>query len=143
MNKKGFTLVEIIATIVIIAVVGLIAVPGVIKSFNNSRIYSIKIQENNLVQSGDLLLDDYCKDSINKYNKDKCDMYYQELVLTDIEKENNKDFLSNEKIYKYICVDDIKSLKYYTEELKFSGEPCNGVVIYEIDKKTNMKSDSY
>lgn len=143
MNKKGFTLVEIIATIVIIAVVGLIAVPGVIKSFNNSRIDSIKIQENNLVQSGDLLLDDYCKDSINKYNKDKCDMYYQELVLTDIEKENNKDFLSNEKIYKYICVDDIKSLKYYTEELKFSGNYCNGVVIYEIDKKTNMKSDSY
>ena len=143
MNKKGFTLVEIIATIVIMAVIGLIAVPNVIKSFNNSRINSMKTQENNLVRSGDLLLEDYCKDSINEDNKDKCDMYYQELLLTDKEQENNTDFLSDEKIYKYICVDDIKSLKYYTEELKFSGDSCKGVVVYEIDKKTNMKSDSY
>jgi prepilin-type N-terminal cleavage/methylation domain-containing protein len=99
MNKKGFTLVEIIATIVIMAVIGLIAVPNVIKSFNNSRINSMKTQENNLVRSGDLLLEDYCKDSINEDNKDKCDMYYQELLLTDKEQENNTDFLSDEKIY--------------------------------------------
>ena len=40
-NRKGFTLVEIVAAIAIMAIIGLIAAPAVIKKFNSSRIQAI------------------------------------------------------------------------------------------------------
>lgn len=68
-NKKGFTLVEIVAAIAIMAIIGLIAVPSVIKKFNTSRIQAMAIQENKLVEAGDILLDDYCRDAIDETKK--------------------------------------------------------------------------
>lgn len=70
-NKKGFTLVEIVAAIAIMAIIGLIAVPSVIKKFNTSRIQAMTIQENKLVEAGDILLDDYCRDAIDEKKKKK------------------------------------------------------------------------
>ena len=78
-----------------------------------------------------------------KRRKKRCKFYYQELALSDAEKINYSEIVKDDKIYKYICVKDIKDLDYYSEELVFSGTPCQGVVIYEIDKKSNMKSDAY
>ena len=142
-NRKGFTLVEIVAAIAIMAIIGLIAAPAVIKKFNSSRIQAMAIQENKLVEAGDILLDDYCKDAIDYDKKRKCKFYYQDLPLSDEDKTNYSDIIKDNKIYKYICVSDIKDLDYYSEELVYSGTPCQGVVIYEIDKKSNLTSDSY
>ena len=142
-NRKGFTLVEIVAAIAIMAIIGLIAAPAVIKKFNSSRIQAMAIQENKLVEAGDILLDDYCKDAIDYDKKRKCKFYYQDLALSDEDKTNYSDIIKDNKIYKYICVSDIKDLDYYSEELVYSGTPCQGVVIYEIDKKSNLTSDSY
>ena len=137
MNKKGFTLVEMIAAISILAIIALLAIPNVIKSYNKSKINAIVIQENKLIEAGDILLDDYCKDAINDSYKEKCNIYYQQLD------KNVANQLSTEKDYKYICVEDIKSLDYYTEDLKFGGTPCQGVVIYELDKKTKLQTNSF
>ena len=143
MKKNGFTLVELLATIAIIAIVGLIALPSVMKSFNTSRIQAMAIQENKLVETGEILLADYCHDAINQSYKEKCDMYYQELILSEQEKIDNEDIVSSDKTYKYICVEDMKKLNYYTEELVFSGTPCKAAVIYEIDNHSKMQTDSY
>ena len=137
MKKKGFTLVELLAAISILAIIGLLAVPNVIKSYNKSKINAITIQENKLVEAGDILLDDYCKDAISDEYKEQCKIYYQELD------EGIAQSISTEKDYKYICVEDIKSLEYYTEELKFGGTPCQGVVIYELDKQTKLQTNSF
>ena len=37
LNSKGFTLVELLAVIVIIAILGIIAIPGVMSNINDSR----------------------------------------------------------------------------------------------------------
>ena len=142
-SKKGFTLVELIATIAILSIIVLISAPSVLKSFNKSRIQAMAIQENKLVETGEVLLDDFCRDAIDDSYKEQCEVYYQELVLSNEDKENNKDILNKNKIYKYICVDDMKKLNYYTEDLKYSGTPCQGVVVYEIDYYTNRQTDAY
>ena len=137
MKKKGFTLVELIAAIAILSIIALIATPGILKSYNKSKIQTMTIQKSKLVEAGNILLDDYCKDSVNKEYKEKCKIYYQELD------KDNASQLSEDKDYKYICVKDIKKLKYYTEELKYGGTPCQGVVVYELDKKTSMQTDAF
>ena len=137
MNRNGFTLVEIIATIAILSLLSLLIMPNIMKNYNQSKIDAITIQKNKLVEAGDIFLDDYCKDAINSSYKQKCEIYYQSLDST------LSSQLSDEKDYKYICVDDIKKLEYYTEDLKFGGTLCHGVVVYEIDKYTKMQTDSF
>ena len=137
MKKKGFTLVELIAAIAILSIIALIATPGILKNYNKSKIQAMTIQKSKLVEAGNILLDDYCKDSVNKEYKEKCKIYYQELD------KDSASQLSEDKDYKYICVKDIKKLKYYTEELKYGGTPCQGVVVYELDKKTSLQTDSF
>ena len=142
-NKKGFTLVEIIATITILSIIILISAPSVINSFSKSRIQAMVIQENKLIETGEVFLDDFCKDAIDDSYREQCEVYYKEIVLSNEDREANKDVLNKNKIYKYICVDDMKKLNYYTEDLEFSGTPCQGVVVYEIDYYTNRQTDAY
>ena len=133
--KKGFTLVEMIATIAILSIIILISAPSVLKSYNESRIKAMVIQETKLVEAGDILLDDYCNDALDESKKEKCSEYYQRLYSV----SNLKDEVN----YNYICVRDLKNLKYYSEKLVYGGSNCQGVVVYETDKKTNLKVDSY
>ena len=42
-NKKGFTLVELLAVIVVLAIIMIIAIPAVVESMNNARKGSFKI----------------------------------------------------------------------------------------------------
>mgnify|MGYP003303688497 CR=1 FL=1 len=112
-NKKGFTLVEIIATITILSIIILISAPSVLNSFSKSRIQAMVIQENKLIETGEVFLDDFCKDAIDDSYREQCEVYYQELVLSNEDREANKDVLNKNKIYKYICVDDMKKLNYY------------------------------
>ena len=42
-NKKGFTLVELLAVIVVLAIIMIIAIPAVVESMNNAKKGSFKI----------------------------------------------------------------------------------------------------
>ena len=128
MKTKGFTLIELLAAIAIIGLLALITVPNVIEKYNSSKLGAMIIQENKLVESGDILVNDYCKDPINRDYQKKCGFYYKKVL------DSNGDLVLNDKSGKiitgnvedgvnqyytqYICVKDIKSLGYYTEELK-------------------------
>ena len=138
--KKGFTLVELLAVIVIIGILGIITVPNVLEYFNESKREAMIIQENKLVEAGDVLVRDYCKTPLNDKYLLECDEHYQQL-----------DNVSDETIVhgeentytRYVCVKDLKELNYYTEELKYSKTPCHGVVVYLIDEDTDMQKESF
>ena len=94
MKRNGFTLVELLAAIAVLAIISVIAAPSIIKTYNSSRIEAIVIQENKLIEAGDILLDDYCKDAINDSYKEKCDIYYQKLDnLSASELSTEKDYI--------------------------------------------------
>ena len=138
MNKKGFTLVEIIAAVAIMALLVTIAGTNLIKKYNESKINAIIVQEEQIVQSGDLVVNDYCKSPINDSYLLQCDNYYQSYV------DSNDDLVIEDGLYtKYICIKDLKDLNYYSEKLQFSGAECSGVVIYKIDERTDLQKDSF
>ncbi len=51
MNKKGFTLVELLAVIAILAILVIMAVPAVIKTFNKSRIDTFNNELNTIIKA--------------------------------------------------------------------------------------------
>ena len=140
MNKKGFTLVEIIAVVVIMSILVIITGTNLIKKFNESKIETLIIQEGQLVQSGDMVIQDYCKDPLNEGYKLQCDELYKSYV------DDRQDLIIDESdntYMKYICINDLKNLGYYNEELQLSGENCSGVVVYKIDYQTDLQRDSF
>ena len=140
MNKKGFTLVELLAVIVIIGILGLLAIPNVLKYFNESKLKAMMVQESKLVESGDILVRDYCKKPLNDEYRLECDSHYQ--GLDNYEDEDKVD--SDPQTYtRYICVSTLKDKEYYSEKLQFSGEDCSGVVVYRIDEETDIQKDSF
>lgn len=51
MNKKGFTLVELLAVIVILAILILLAFPNVIKIMNNAKKSAYQIEEKTMIKA--------------------------------------------------------------------------------------------
>ena len=138
MNKKGFTLVEVIATVALLAILIGLAGTSLIKKYNESKKEAIIIQEGQLVQSGDMVIQDYCKNPLSDGYLLQCDNYYQSY------EDSNDNLIIEDNMYtKYICVKDLKKLGYYSEELVYSGVDCSGVVIYKIDYETDLQKDSY
>ena len=78
MNKKGFTLVEVLLVVVIIGIIGVITIPNIIDSLQASREKSGKTVENILLNSLELYnedhkidLWDYTSDTATDINKCK------------------------------------------------------------------------
>ena len=94
MNKKGFTLVELLAVLVLISLLMGLAIPGINRISNNmkKKSYNQKIK---LIESAAELwgqdnkanitisCDKTDEKSVNLKNKTKCDKYY-EIVVSDL-----------------------------------------------------------
>lgn len=70
LNSKGFTLVELLAVIVIIAILGIIAIPGVMSNINDSRDASYNIMISNIVTASQSLYEEieYNGSKLYKYD---------------------------------------------------------------------------
>ena len=72
MNKKGFTLVEVIAVVAILALLAVIAVPNVVKLFNSGKNDTMTIQENQVLDAANLFLEDYCRNPMDSEHSSYC-----------------------------------------------------------------------
>ena len=116
MNKKGFTLVEIIAVIALIAVVMIIIAPNLIKTLGDSTTKAMKIQEKEVAEAGLLYLEDHCK---NPIEDKRCDLENMQI--------NSLDYTYNG----YIDLQKLINEKYI-EPVEISGVECTGYVrIYD------------
>ena len=120
-NKRGFTLVELLAVIAIIAVLTLIAVPAALKIYNENVIKSMHIQEGQVKDAANLFVEDYCKSSIDQTKI--CPKSYSTPV--------------NDK--KTVCLQDLQnSSEKYIGTIKYKSSDCKGYVTYYLDSETGV-----
>lgn len=108
MNKKGFTLVELLAVIAILAILSLIAVPNVLKYLNESRIRAMVTQENNISDAANLFVTDYCSSS--KIHDGMCPDSYEK----------------NDEGKKYLCLSNLN-----LDIVTYKNKECKGIIVYE------------
>ena len=82
-NKKGFTLVELLAVIVILAVLVLLAVPSVIKMLDNTKKNAFIVEAENIIKAGK---NAYASDMLNSEITDGC------YALSDLSEYVDKNF---------------------------------------------------
>ena len=117
MNKKGFTLVEIISVIALIAVVMIIIAPNLIKTLGDSTSKAMKIQEKEVAEAGLLYLEDHCK---NPIDGKKCIGAY-----------NNPFHLNSDYTYTGQVTLEMLINEKYIEPVELSGETCKGCIYIE------------
>lgn len=103
MNKKGFTLVEIIAIVAILAILVIIAAPNVMKLFREGKEKTIVIQENEVLDAAKLYLEDYCRNPISSDYLQECnDNKYELFLFGDVNNDSNVDGLDLIRLRKYV-----------------------------------------
>ena len=122
MNRKGFTLVEILAVIAIIGILSLLIVPNVIESYRESVKHAMKTQENEVVDAAELFVEDYCRHPLSQY-KGQCSIYSLSTSVSD---------------KKYTCLSTLQNTKYI-DEIVSQGAHCVSFAIYNEDY-SNFKS---
>lgn len=136
MDKKGFTLVEILAVIALIGVVSLLIIPNIVKTFNDTTDKTMKVQEKEVSEAGLLYLEDFCK---NPINGNRCPSSF-----------------TRSSDYKYSGTVSLSTLisNKYIEEVTLNEKECNGCVVFTDNKAEaylicgdandpDYKSDSY
>ena len=106
-NKKGFTLVELLIVIALISVLLIIAMPNLIGIFSNSVKSTMKIQEQEIKDSSLLYLEDFCKNKLsgktcpNSINRNDDNTYSGQISLqTLIDEEYIEEIEIQKTMYK-------------------------------------------
>ena len=120
-EKKGFTLTELLAVIAIISILALMAVPAVIKIYNDSVIKTMHVQEKKIKDAANLFVEDYCNDPLD--HSLICPQSYSKPV-------NNK---------KVVCLSNLQNSKdKYISSVKYKDSDCKGYVTYYLDENTGI-----
>ena len=106
MNKKGFTLVELILVVVILGIISVIVFPGIMKSLNQSKVNSAKsiekvLRENlelyNIDHKDDIWCNDDSTDNSNCKDKNQTEIVtIQELYNTNPDIDMGKCLLQDD-----------------------------------------------
>jgi prepilin-type N-terminal cleavage/methylation domain-containing protein len=119
-NKKGFTLAEIIVVIALIGILLLFVMPNLVDIFSNSVKSTMKVQEKEIEDAALIYLEDYCK---NKIGNNICP--------GTIKKGSNKKYSGYIKLETLVNSD-------YIEDVSLQGNDCKGCVIF-----TDNKAEAY
>lgn len=118
-NRKGFTLVELLAVIAILAILVIIALPNVIEMFNNAKkqVFLTEAQTVSSASEKKFLSDSISGKSKNIYCKSKTDEI-NPLELTGGKKYYYVELGSNGETKKLIVWDDQRYIKYVSSGTK-------------------------
>ena len=116
-NKKGFTLIEILAVVAILGILSLIAVPNVLKYLKTSQEQAMIIQENNIADAANLYNEDYCIHPIGNRTCEVCTI------------------IKNGTTISYVKLSVLKNLSLI-DEVKFKNSSCDGVVVWNPEART-------
>lgn len=119
-NKKGFTLMEVLAVIALIGVLLLFVTPNLVKIFSNSVNSTMKVQEQEIEDAALLYLEDFCR---NKLPNHTCP--------SSIRRNDDKTYSG------YITLDTLE-IEDYIDEVSLQSVDCGGCIIY-----TNNKPEAY
>ena len=115
MNKKGFTLVELIGVIVLLAAIALIAVPQITKTIDRSKEKTYRDQIDALLQASRRYVSEIGPKNTNPFTITLQELMSNQLIEkgTKIKKKNNEDVSSkielevtyneSSKSYIYVC----------------------------------------
>ncbi len=124
--RKGFTLVELLAIIVIIGVLASFTIVNVVSYYKKSADNAVITQESQVLDAANLAITDYCHNPVNsKVKREKC-IYDAERSPKGLVKLDNNG-------HGYVCLNTLKDEKYYTSEIYHSKTPCIGYVLYDIN----------
>ena len=116
MKKKGFTLIELIAVIAVIAVLSVMVLPSIIDIFNNNKDTITQIQENEILDSAKMYVEDYCNNPMNSDYKQDC----------------NANFKIIDENTRYVCISHLQS-KNLVDNVYYEDTTCNGLVVFNKD----------
>ena len=119
-NKKGFTLIEVLAVIALVGILILFVMPNLTKIFSGSIKKTMKLQENELKDAGLMYLEDFCK---NKLENKTCP---STIKINETNKYSG-----------YVNLNTLIK-EDYIEEIDIQGSKCSGCVIF-----TNNKAQAY
>lgn len=119
MNKKGFTLIELITVIALLSIVGIITLPKINKAFKSSRADQLEEVRENIVKSTEVYLNNSCgKDSYNKLIKnDNIRIYLSSikdcgLIENKIYNPVSGDYFNIDNEYVDVKIDEVGVLDY-------------------------------
>ena len=119
MNKKGFTLIELITVIALLSIVGIITLPKINKAFKSSRADQLEEVRENIVKSTEVYLNNSCgKDSYNKLIKnDSIRIYLSSikdcgLIDNKIYNPVSGDYFNIDNEYVDVKIDEVGILYY-------------------------------
>lgn len=112
-NNKGFTLVEILAVVILLGVLATIAFPAILNVYQDVKVKTMRLAENNIKSAAKMYIED-CYSIETKENLNGC-------AYTDITADTGYVFLSD-MIY-----------DQYTEAVTFDDTECTGYVEYLND----------
>ncbi len=130
MEKKGFTLVELLAVIVILAVIALISTPMIINVIEGSKKGALKDSAYGLLEATDIYYAEHTIDGINR----KTEFIFDEGKQTSIEQLGYKGYVEKGSMYLYsdgkvaLCISDGKyaAIKNVDEEeVRMSSGRCS------------------
>jgi prepilin-type N-terminal cleavage/methylation domain-containing protein len=124
MKKRGFTLVELIAVIAVMGLLTVIIAPKIIDTFKQSNDDTMIIQENQVKDSANLFIEDFCRNPISSNHKDKCDEY--EKTASD-----GKAYFCLNSLQSGISVVGFGTETYVDEVYYKTGIPCSGIVVFD------------
>lgn len=125
-NEKGFTLVELLAVIVIMAILLLVAIPNISKVRQSSLKKTMRIQEGNVKKAADLYIQDYCTSGLE--DTATCPDSYARNIDED---------------EKYICLSNLTDDdNRYISDVTYNRQSCNGVVVYTKNSKSGLYTDA-